>query len=101
MKVSVKRDSIFLQDEESKGKDQATVSQNHEDHSTPASKDAENSKPESPFSTLVKMTTGKNPTTFSLPPELKCNTFFPGKFLFVCVKTASFVFFLMRGMLHS
>lgn len=48
-------------------------------HLTPAVKETENSKPESPFSTLVKMTTGKNPTTFSLPPELKCNTFFPGK----------------------
>lgn len=37
------------------------------------------SKPESLFSTLVKMSTGKNPTTFTLPPELKCNTVFPGK----------------------
>lgn len=45
----------------------------------PAAKHVENSKSESPFSTLVKMTTGKNPTTFSLPPELKCNTYFPGK----------------------
>ncbi|KXJ27549.1 PHD finger protein 12 [Exaiptasia diaphana] len=36
------------------------------------------SKPENLFSTLVKMSTGKNPTTFTLPPELKCNTVFPG-----------------------
>ena len=39
----------------------------------------ENGKNESPFSALVKLSTGKNPTTFSLPPELKCNTIFPGK----------------------
>ena len=71
---------LFMQDEESKGKDQTVVGNDHNDHSTPATKEAESSKPESPFSTLVKMTTGKNPTTFSLPPELKCNTFFPGRF---------------------
>lgn len=72
----------FIQDEESKGRDQAVVGDDSEE---PVTKDGENSKPESPFSTLVKMTTGKNPTTFSLPPELKCNTFFPGEFYFYTV----------------
>ena len=33
----------------------------------------------SPFSTLVKMSSGKNPSTFSLPPELACHTYFPGR----------------------
>ena len=33
----------------------------------------------SPFSTLVKMSSGKNPSTFSLPPELTCHTYFPGR----------------------
>ena len=69
-----------MQDEDSKGGDQVNVGNGNEEHSSPATKEVENSKPESPFSTLVKMTTGKNPTTFSLPPELKCNTYFPGKF---------------------
>lgn len=69
-----------MQDEDSKERDQVHTGNDNEDHSSTATKDAENSKPESPFSTLVKMTTGKNPTTFSLPPELKCNTYFPGKF---------------------
>lgn len=36
-------------------------------------------KPENLFSTLVKMSSGRNPTTFTLPPELTCNTVFPGK----------------------
>lgn len=67
-----------IEDDETKGNDQPNVANDHEDCSTSATKDSENSKPESPFSTLVKMTTGKNPTTFTLPPELKCNTFFPG-----------------------
>jgi hypothetical protein len=72
-------DLLFvLQEEESNDKDHVNDG-GHEVHSVPAAKDAENSKSESPFSTLVKMTTGKNPTTFSLPPELKCNTYFPGK----------------------
>ena len=68
----------FVQDHEVKGKEQPNIENNSEDHSATSAKDSENSKPESPFSTLVKMTTGKNPTTFTLPPELKCNTFFPG-----------------------
>lgn len=66
------------EDHEVKGKEQPNIANNTEDHSATSAKDSENSKPESPFSTLVKMTTGKNPTTFTLPPELKCNTFFPG-----------------------
>lgn len=70
---------IVLQDEESKDLDDGE----REVHSTPAVIETENSKPESPFSTLVKMTTGKNPTTFSLPPELKCNTYFPGKSVYM------------------
>ena len=42
-------------------------------------KTEENGKNKSPFTTLVKLSAGKNPTTFSLPPELKCNTIFPGE----------------------
>ena len=79
-KFGVFKDSLFvLQEEESNQKDHVTDDGGHEVHSIPAAKHVENSKSESPFSTLVKMTTGKNPTTFSLPPELKCNTYFPGK----------------------
>lgn len=66
------------EEEESNQKDHVTNDGGHEVPSIPAAKHVENSKLESPFSTLVKMTTGKNPTTFSLPPELKCNTYFPG-----------------------
>lgn len=66
------------EDADNKGKDPANDGMKTDGHLTPSVKETENSKPESPFSTLVKMTTGKNPTTFSLPPELKCNTFFPG-----------------------
>ncbi|XP_068678746.1 PHD finger protein 12-like isoform X2 [Montipora foliosa] len=67
------------EDQDCKGKDQSKMEDdNTEDLSSTSIKDLENSKPESPFSTLVKMTTGRNPTTFTLPPELKCNTFFPG-----------------------
>lgn len=69
---------ILFQDADNKGKDPANDGMKTDGHLTPSVKETENSKPESPFSTLVKMTTGKNPTTFSLPPELKCNTFFPG-----------------------
>lgn len=69
----------FVQDHGFKGKEQPNIANNTEDHSATSAKDSENAKPESPFSTLVKMTTGKNPTTFTLPPELKCNTFFPGR----------------------
>lgn len=47
-------------------------------------KTKEISKPESLFSTLVKMSSGKNPTTFTLPPELKCNTVFPGRGKNIC-----------------
>jgi hypothetical protein len=49
------------------------------DKEVPEPKSKEISKPESFFSTLVKMSSGKNPTTFTLPPELKCNTVFPGR----------------------
>lgn len=31
-----------------------------------------------PFKALVKMSSGKNPSTFTLPPELTCHTYFPG-----------------------
>ncbi|XP_022781458.1 PHD finger protein 12-like [Stylophora pistillata] len=66
------------EDTDNKGKDPVNDGIKTDGHLAPTVKVTENSKPESPFSTLVKMTTGKNPTTFSLPPELKCNTFFPG-----------------------
>lgn len=73
----------LTQDADNNGKDHANDGLKAEGHTTTAVKDTENSKPESPFSTLVKMTTGKNPTTFSLPPELKCNTYFPGEYCFI------------------
>ncbi|XP_028396400.1 PHD finger protein 12-like [Dendronephthya gigantea] len=44
----------------------------------PKAKKDQNDKISSPFQTLVKMSSGKNPSTFSLPPELTCNTLFPG-----------------------
>ena len=78
--LTMKRCMFLIQDGESKGSDHSGVGNDCEDRTRASSKENDNSKPESPFSTLVKMTTGKNPTTFSLPPELQCNTFFPGKF---------------------
>ena len=71
---------FLIQDGESKGSEQSGVGNDCEDRTRASTKENDNSKPESPFSTLVKMTTGKNPTTFSLPPELQCNTYFPGTF---------------------
>ena len=76
----MKRCMFLIQDGESKGSDQSGVGNDCEDRTRASTKENDNSKPESPFSTLVKMTTGKNPTTFSLPPELQCNTYFPGMF---------------------
>ena len=46
----------------------------------PKTKKDQNDKISSPFQTLVKMSSGKNPSTFSLPPELTCHTYFPGKY---------------------
>ena len=40
----------------------------------------QNDKISSQFQTLVKMSSGKNPSTFTLPPELTCHTYFPGEF---------------------
>ena len=56
---------------------------------------------DSPFETLVKMSSGKNPKTFSLPPELKCNTVFPGTvsghwfFNFTVFLNISSIFFIV------
>ena len=70
---------FFVQGKQHKEKEEIMDGGECDDLASAVTKDTESSKPESPFSTLVKMNTGKNPTTFSLPPELQCNTFFPGK----------------------
>lgn len=52
----------------------------------------QNEKIATPFQTLVKMSSGKNPSTFKLPPELTCHTHFPGT-LYVLYKNG-FMFIL-------
>jgi hypothetical protein len=59
--------------ERKSGKNQAVSNENSK------TKKDQNDKISSPFQTLVKMSSGKNPSTFTLPPELTCHTYFPGK----------------------